>query len=83
LCIARLTITKPTIAIAITIAISLQTTQRKKKLIQVLPTPIEPKRTTTRNTNKAQEAMTINTNGIEENMTMSNGKDETKSTIDL
>jgi len=61
----------------------LQTTQRKKKLTQVLPTPIEPKRITTRNTNKAQETMTTNTNGTEESMTMSNGKDETESTIDL
>jgi hypothetical protein len=48
-----------------------------------LPTPIEPKRTTTRNANKAQETMTRNTNGIEENMTMNNGKDKIESIINL
>jgi hypothetical protein len=48
-----------------------------------LPTPIEPKRTSTKNTNKAQETTTINTNGAKESLTMNNGKDETESTIDL
>jgi hypothetical protein len=79
LCIARLAITK--LAIAIAIATRLQTTQGKKKSAQVLPTPIEPKRITTRNTNNAHE--TTNTNGVEKSMTMSNGKDETESTIDF
>jgi hypothetical protein len=83
LCITRPAITKPAISIAITIATSLETTQGKKKSTQVLQTPIKPKKTTTRNTNKAQETTTTNTNGAEENMTMNNGKDETESTIDL
>ncbi len=77
LCNARPTSTNPTIAT------SIQTTQRKKMLVQVLPTPTKPRRTTTKNTNKAQENTTRNTNQAQESTTMNNGKDEAKSTINL
>lgn len=83
LCNARPTSTNPTIAITIAIATSIQTTQRKKMLVQVLPTPTKPRRTTTKNTNKAQENTTRNTNQAQESTTMNNGKDEAKSTINL
>jgi len=56
---------------------------KEKKSTQVLPTPIEPKKTTTKNTNKAQETTTTNTNGAEKSSTMNNGRDEIESTIDL